>query len=246
MLPRVERPPAATTMLDVQHEFFPEFFSRAELLYRRRTYGWTARLSRIVITPSTFVAQTIAERLGVPEERLGRGAVPTMALAQNTLLTRMDAIGPGGWLRMAGVWDMTSELIERFKVRAAGPQAMARSLSGGNLQKFIMGREIDAEPRVLLVSQPTWGVDVGAAAQIRGELIKLRDAGCAILVVSEELDELFEVCARLMVMAQGRLSPSLATADATVEQLGVWMSGLWGHHEGHHAATGQEGGHVQA
>jgi len=186
----------------------------------------------------------------VPEERLGRGAVPTMSLAHNTLLTRMDAIGPGGWLRMAGVRDMTSELIERFKVRAAGPQAMARSLSGGNLQKFIMGREIDAEPRVLLVSQPTWGVDVGAAAQIRGELIKLRDAGCAILVVSEELDELFEVCDRLMVMAQGRLSPSLATADATVEQLGVWMSGLWGrhegHHEGHHAATGQEGGHVQA
>ncbi len=182
----------------------------------------------------------------VPEERLGRGAVPTMSLAQNTLLTRKDAIGPGGWLRMAGVWGMTSELIERFKVRAAGPHAMAKSLSGGNLQKFIMGREIDAEPRVLLVSQPTWGVDVGAAAQIRGELIKLRDAGCAILVVSEELDELFEICDRMMVMAQGRLSPSLATADATVEQLGEWMSGLWDHHEGQHGAAVQGGGHVQA
>lgn len=147
---------------------------------------------------------------------------------------------------MAGVWDMTSELIERFKVRAAGPHAMAKSLSGGNLQKFIMGREIDAEPRVLLVSQPTWGVDVGAAAQIRGELIKLRDAGCAVLVVSEELDELFEVCDRMMVMAQGRLSPSLATADATVEQLGEWMSGLWDHHGGQHGVPAQGGGHVQA
>jgi simple sugar transport system ATP-binding protein len=173
----------------------------------------------------------------VPEERLGRGAVPTMSLAQNTLLTRTDAVGPGGWLRTVGMHGMAAELIARFKVKASGPDALARSLSGGNLQKFIMGREIDAEPRVLLVSQPTWGVDVGAAAQIRGELLKLRDAGCAVLVVSEELDELFEVCDRLMVMSQGRLSPSVAVADATVDQIGAWMSGLW---------TGQGGAHVQA
>ena len=114
-------------------------------------------------------------------------------------------------MRMNGVVGMASELIERFKVKAAGPQAPARSLSGGNLQKFIMGREIEAEPKVLLVSQPTWGVDVGAAAQIRGELLKLRDAGCAVLVVSEELDELFEICDRLLVIAQGRISPSIAS-----------------------------------
>ncbi len=170
----------------------------------------------------------------VPEERLGRGAVPTLSLAQNTLLTRDDAIGPGGWLRTKGITGMAVELIDRFKVKAAGPHAAAKSLSGGNLQKFIMGREIDAAPKVLLVSQPTWGVDVGAAAQIRGELLKLRDGGCAVLVVSEELDELFEVSDRLMVMAQGRLSPSIPAAEATVEQIGAWMSGLW------------EGSHVQA
>ena len=163
----------------------------------------------------------------VPEERLGRGAVPSMSLAQNTLLTRTDAIGPGGWLRLAGVRGMTLELIDKFKVKANGPDALAKSLSGGNLQKFIMGREIDAEPRVLLVSQPTWGVDVGAAAQIRGELLKLRDAGCAVLVVSEELDELFEISDRLVVMAQGRLSPSVPIEQASVDQIGVWMSGLW-------------------
>jgi simple sugar transport system ATP-binding protein len=122
---------------------------------------------------------------------------------------------------------MTLELIERFNVKASGPQALAKSLSGGNLQKFIMGREIDAEPRVLLVSQPTWGVDVGAAAQIRGELLKLRDAGCAILVVSEELDELFEISDRLMVMAKGCLSPSVPIDQASVDQIGIWMSGLW-------------------
>jgi len=104
---------------------------------------------------------------------------------------------------------------------------VAKSLSGGNLQKFIMGREIDAKPDLLIVSQPTWGVDVGAATQIRGEILKLRDAGCAVLVVSEELEELFDICDRLYVMAKGQLSPSLPRADATVELVGQWMSGLW-------------------
>ena len=93
--------------------------------------------------------------------------------------------------------------------------------------QFIVGREIDAQPKLLVVSQPTWGVDVGAAAQIRGELLALRDNGCAVLVVSEELDELFEICDRLIVIAQGRVSPGVATAAATVEQIGEWMSGLW-------------------
>jgi ABC-type uncharacterized transport system ATPase subunit len=175
----------------------------------------------------------------VPEERLGRGAVPTMSLAQNTLLTRSDGIGPGGWLRMGAIEGMAASLIERFKVKAGGPHALAKSLSGGNLQKFIMGREISAAPKVLLVSQPTWGVDVGAAAQIRGELLKLRDAGCAVLVVSEELDELFEISDRLMVMAQGRLSPSIPVAQATTALIGEWMSGLWPQHT-------PEGEHVQA
>jgi simple sugar transport system ATP-binding protein len=163
----------------------------------------------------------------VPEERLGRGAVPTMSLADNTLLTRTDAIGPGGFLRTGAVKAMAADLIARFNVKAGGPGAAAKSLSGGNLQKFIVGREIDAKPRLLIVSQPTWGVDVGAAAQIRGELLKLRDQGCAVLVVSEELDELFEISDRLMVMAQGRLSPAIERRDATVQQVGEWMSGLW-------------------
>ena len=96
--------------------------------------------------------------------------------------------------------------------RPAGPHAAARSLSGGNLQKFIVGREIDANPKLLIVSQPTWGVDVGAAAQIRGEILALRDAGCAVLVVSEELEELFEISDRLHVIAKGRLSPSIDRA----------------------------------
>ncbi|RZU02449.1 ABC transporter ATP-binding protein [Rivibacter subsaxonicus] len=163
----------------------------------------------------------------VPEERLGRGAVPTMSLAQNTLLTRTEAVGPGGWLRTGQVQQLAADLIERFKVKAGGPGAAAKSLSGGNLQKFIVGREISVNPKLLIVAQPTWGVDVGAAAQIRGELLKLRDAGCALLVLSEELEELFELSDRLVVLAQGRLSPSVPTSQATIEMIGEWMSGLW-------------------
>jgi simple sugar transport system ATP-binding protein len=163
----------------------------------------------------------------VPEERLGRGAVPTLSLAANTLLTRTEAVGRGGWLDLGATRALAAGLIERFKVKAGGPDAAARSLSGGNLQKFIVGREIDARPRLLIVAQPTWGLDVGAAAQIRSELLRLRDAGCALLVVSEELDELFELSDRLQVIAKGRLSPAVPVQEATVEMIGEWMSGLW-------------------
>ena len=181
----------------------------------------------------------------VPEERLGRGAVPEMDLAHNLLLTRREAVGAGGWLRTGVLRAQAAGLIERFRVKAAGPQAPARSLSGGNLQKYIMGREIDASPKLLIVSQPTWGVDVGAAAQIRAEILALRDAGCAVLVVSEELDELFEICDRLHVIAKGQLSPSVARRDATVEQIGEWMSGLW-HGDVQRQLNRMEGTHAAA
>jgi simple sugar transport system ATP-binding protein len=143
------------------------------------------------------------------------------------LLTRREPIGRGGWLQLGRMRTMTQAIIARFNIKASGPRAVARSLSGGNLQKYIVGREIDAQPKVLIAAQPTWGVDVGATAQIRAELLALRDAGCAVLVVSEELDELFEIADRLVVIAKGRLSPPVATHAATREQIGQWMSGLW-------------------
>ena len=166
----------------------------------------------------------------VPEERLGRGAVPSLSLAHNLLLTRSEAISSGGWIDTQSLQAQAQKIIQKFNVKANGAQAPAQSLSGGNLQKFLVGREIDAKPKVLLVSQPTWGVDVGAAAQIRSELLALRDAGCAVLVVSEELDELFEISDRLYVMSNGQLSPSVQRKDATVAQIGEWMSGLWSAH----------------
>jgi len=163
----------------------------------------------------------------VPEERLGRATVTTLSLSENTLLTRTEAVRRSGFLDRLGLAALTQKLIGHFNVKARGPRATAQSLSGGNLQKFIVGREIDAKPRFLVVAQPTWGVDVGAASQIRAELVRLRDAGCGLLVMSEELDELLELSDFLVVMAGGRLSPRIATADAEAQQLGEWMSGLW-------------------
>jgi simple sugar transport system ATP-binding protein len=168
--------------------------------------------------------------------------VPTLSLAQNTLLTRTRSVGVAGWLRIGAVTALAEALIRRFNVKAGGPQSPAKSLSGGNLQKFIVGREIDADPKLLIVSQPTWGVDVGAAAQIRGELLALRDNGCAMLIVSEELEELFEISDRLVVISQGRVSPSVPTAKASIEMIGEWMSGLWPRPAG----AAQEAAHAQA
>jgi len=164
----------------------------------------------------------------VPEERLGRGAVPELSLARNILLSHQ---GSGtirrGLVRRSAIHVLAGNIIQRFRVKAAGPRAAAASLSGGNLQKFIIGREVARRPKVLLVAQPTWGVDVGAAAQIRAELLALRDAGCAVLVISEELDELFEISDRLVVLARGRVSPAIETSRADLDLIGRWMSGLW-------------------
>jgi simple sugar transport system ATP-binding protein len=164
----------------------------------------------------------------VPEERLGRGALARMTLAENALLTaNRRGMVRWGLIDSAAVAAFARECIERFKVIAIGPQARADSLSGGNLQKFIVGREVLQQPKVLVVAQPTWGVDVGAAAFIRQALLDLSAAGAAVLVISEELDELFEICDRIAVIANGKLSPAKRTSETSVEEIGLWMSGRW-------------------
>jgi len=162
----------------------------------------------------------------VPEERLGRGAVPDMSLAENALLTaHRQELTSRGFIRFDAVRAYARATIARFNVKAPGPEAAARSLSGGNLQKYIVGREILQGPRVMIAAQPTWGVDVGASAQIRQALIDLRDDGVAVLIVSEELDELLEICDQLMVIARGRLSRARPTRETNAEEVGLLMSG---------------------
>jgi ABC-type uncharacterized transport system ATPase subunit len=186
---------------------------------------------RLMHKPVANLGPDARRQLGlglVPEERLGRGAVPAMSLASNMLLSHQTSpYVKHGMIDFNYTRNAATTIIARFKVKAGGALALAKSLSGGNLQKFIVGREVMRQPKVFIVAQPTWGVDVGAAAQIHGELLTLREQGCAILVISEELDELFDICDRLHVIANGQLSPSVDTGDATREQIGLWMSGLW-------------------
>ena len=168
-------------------------------------------------------------RLGfafVPEDRLGRGAVPEMSLVLNTVLTAhpFDLVRRG-LINSAGATAFTSECIRQHDVRASGPDAEAGSLSGGNLQKFIVGREMMLSPKLLFVAQPTWGVDIGAASAIRRRLIALRNLGVAILVISEELEELFELSDFIQVLHHGMLSPPLVTRDTRPEDIGRYMIG---------------------
>lgn len=162
----------------------------------------------------------------VPEERLGRGAVPDMSLADNALLT---ASGQGlvsrGLIRSGRVRAFSREVIRRFGVRCTSENNTAGSLSGGNLQKYIIGREALQNPRLLVASHPTWGVDVGSAVAIHESLVRLRDEGASILLISEDLDELYQLCNRLGALCDGRLSPLAPTSELHIEQLGQWMAG---------------------
>nr|WP_211824763.1 ABC transporter ATP-binding protein [Kistimonas asteriae] len=164
----------------------------------------------------------------VPEERLGRGAVPDMHLRDNALLTGfLQNTVTGGFVRNKRVTAFAHRIIEHFGVKTATSKAAAKSLSGGNLQKFIIGREILQRPEVLVCAHPTWGVDVGAANTIHEALIALRDAGAAIIVVSEDLDELFQISDRIGALCNGQLSPIKPTADVDLDEVGSWMAGLF-------------------
>lgn len=162
----------------------------------------------------------------VPEERLGRGAVPEMSLADNSLLTaHRQGMLRKGFINRNAERTFTESCIKDFDVRTPSAEAEAGALSGGNLQKFILGREMMLAPKVMLVSQPTWGVDIGAATAIRRRLLEMKGQGAAILVISEELEELFEICDVLHVLSEGRLSAPLDAASTTAQDIGAHMIG---------------------
>src|ERR1700709_159994 len=162
-----------------------------------------------------------------PEERLGHGTAPRMKLSENALLTGHAASGmvQHGFVNTAATLSTVDRATEAFDVRKAKRDPEAASLSGGNLQKFIVGREILRNPGVLVVSQPTWGVDAGAAAVIRQALLDLAASGAAVLVTSQDLDELTEIADRVAVMFHGHLSAPMATREASREKLGLLMGG---------------------
>lgn len=183
--------------------------------------------------PVGFKGVTGRRKLGlcaVPEERNGHAAVPDFTLSDNSVLTARDRQGLAiaGIIRPKAAAAYTSGVIGAFAVKATGAGATAGSLSGGNLQKYIMGREVLQSPDVLVVSQPTWGVDAGAASAIHQSLVDLAAKGSAILVISQDLDELLALCDNLSVINEGRLSKSIAVGDASLEEIGLLMGGVHG------------------
>jgi len=165
--------------------------------------------------------------LSAPEERLGHSAAPNMSLVENTLMTASQSqhLISKGFIDWEKTRAFTEKIIEEFDVRTPSIENVARSLSGGNLQKFVIGREIQQEPKVFVVNQPTWGVDAAAAASIRQAILTLADNGAAILIISQDLDELLEISDRFAALNEGKLSDALPTRDLTVDQIGLMMGG---------------------
>ncbi|MDQ7261216.1 ABC transporter ATP-binding protein [Paracoccus sp. PS-1] len=175
-------------------------------------------------------ARRRAGLLAAPEDRLGHAAVPEFSLAENTLLTagaRQNLIRRGLIHRKVAT-AFAQQVIRAFDVRTPGPGTAAGALSGGNLQKFVIGREVLGRPRVLVVNQPTWGVDAGAAAAIRQALLDLAAQGAGLIVISQDLDELLELSDRFCALNQGRLSAPRPTEGLTVEEIGLMLGGAHG------------------
>ncbi|MCH2075839.1 MAG: ABC transporter ATP-binding protein [Rhodobacteraceae bacterium] len=165
-----------------------------------------------------------------PEERLGHAAAPSLSLTENALLTAdtREGLSTRGFISWRKVRAFTEKVIANFDVRTPGPEVAAQALSGGNLQKFVMGREMLQRPAALVINQPTWGVDAAAAASIRQKLIELAGEGVAILVISQDLDELFEIADRFAALNEGRLSPARPMAELDMEEIGLMLGGVHG------------------
>ncbi|MFK7880327.1 ABC transporter ATP-binding protein [Roseobacter sp.] len=190
----------------------------------------TVYLKGIDVGASGPNARRIAGLLSAPEERLGHAAAPDMSLTENAMLTgaAREGLDKGGFLDWPAARGFADKIIKAFDVRTPGAGNAARSLSGGNLQKFVIGREVLQRPEVLVVNQPTWGVDASAAAAIRQSLLDLAEGGAAVIVISQGLDELMEISDRFAALNEGRLSEPCSTKGLSVEKIGLMMGGAHG------------------
>jgi len=188
---------------------------------------------RLMGDPIGNLGPTSRRALGVlaaPEERLGHAAAPDMSLTENALLTgaQREGLVKNGFLRWSAAEGFARHIIKTFDVRTPGPDNTARSLSGGNLQKFVIGREVLQRPTVLIVNQPTWGVDAAAAASIRQALLNLAAEGTAVICISQDLDELMEISDRFCALNEGRLSDIKPAQGLSVDEIGLMMGGAHG------------------
>ena len=177
--------------------------------------------------------------LAAPEERLGHAAAPDMSLIENALLTGnvRENLAKNGFLDWSGAKNFAERIIKDFDVRTPGSDNAARSLSGGNLQKFVIGREVLQKPSVLVVNQPTWGVDAAAAAAIRQAILDLAAGGAAVICISQDLDELMEISDRFAALNGGRLTEPVPAKGLTVDQIGLMMGGAHDMEVAHHGAA---------
>ncbi|MGI8558205.1 MAG: ABC transporter ATP-binding protein [Solirubrobacteraceae bacterium] len=187
-----------------------------------------AELAAGLIKPAQGTRRVTARSVAfIPEDRLATGLVGQMSIAENLALRRFDdrPMSTAVWLRRGRLRDYARSLIERFRIPTSNPRAQVASLSGGGLQRVIVAREITESPELLIAAQPTRGLDVVSAQAVRGQLIAARDAGVGVMLVSEDLDELLELCDRILVMLGGRIVAELPRGQATRQELGRHMTG---------------------
>ena len=163
----------------------------------------------------------------VPEDRLGHSAVPELSLSENILLSQFlgNDFSKMGILDFKKIDLYTKDVIKKFNVKTPSEKVFAKNLSGGNLQKFVIGREVNSKPKLLIIFQPTWGVDTGAESFIRKSLIKLSKEGSSLIVISQDLDELIEITHHISVISNGILSKPLETKNLDIKKLGMMMGG---------------------
>ncbi|MBB4121928.1 ABC transporter ATP-binding protein [Martelella radicis] len=174
------------------------------------------------------VAEAISEGIGrVPEDRNGEGAIGEMAIWENAVLERISDYSKNGLVQRGAAIDFASQIIETFDVRGGTPTSRTRLLSGGNMQKLILGRNLIEHPKILLAAQPARGLDEGAVAAVHERILEARRSGTAVLLISEDLDEVMALADRIQAIVGGRLSPPVAAENANTQMLGLMMAGEW-------------------
>jgi simple sugar transport system ATP-binding protein len=174
--------------------------------------------------------------VAAPEERLGHAAAPDMSLVENALLSGVvrQGLTKRGFIDWAAAEEFAAGIVKDFDVRTPGTHVAARALSGGNLQKFVVGRELSQTPGVIVINQPTWGVDAAAAAAIRQAILDRASSGAAVVVISQDLDELLEIADDFAALNGGRLTPTRPVHGLTVDEIGLMMGGTHGMEVAHH------------
>ena len=175
-------------------------------------------------TPRDAVQSGIAR---IPEDRHKTGTIADFDLTENAILERYQSrsFSKGGWLNWRASRAFADGIIDKYDVRCPGADTPIRLLSGGNMQKLILGRVLEADPQIILANQPVRGLDIGAVNYVHGQLLAARERGAAVLLISEDLDEVMALSDVIHVIANGRLSPGFGRGEMTPAQLGLWMAG---------------------